>query len=296
MAIQRMTQNMMIERSYVSLQTVSGRLNKTQEHLTTGRVLNRPSDSPTDTSSAMRLRASIAEENQYQRNAQDGLGWLGQIDSTLTTALDQLREARDAGIQGRNGVNLGSQAREALAVQVEQLRESLVGVANTTYLGRPVFGGVTNGTAAYDASGTFVGAAADVTRSIAKDVKVPVNVNGAEVFGPDGDSLFDNLSTLANALRAGDSDGIGTALGLLDTAQTRMTSALTDVGTRYARVERAMVAAEDSSLSLTTALSDLEEVDVARATIDLSAQEVAYKAAMAATARLVQPSLADFLR
>lgn len=296
MAIARMTQNMMLERSYVSLQTVSGRLSKTQEHLTTGRVLNRPSDSPTDTSSAMRLRASIAEENQYQRNAQDGLGWLGQIDSTLTTALDQLRNARDVGIQGRNGVNIGSQAREALAVQVEQLRESLIGVANTTYLGRPVFGGATSGTAAYDGTGTFVGTAADVSRSIAKDAKVPVNANGPKVFGPDDNSLFDNLSQLADALRAGDSDGIGTALGSLDTAQTRITSALTDVGTRYARVERAMVAAQDSALSLSTALSGLEEVDIARATIDLNAQEVAYKAAMAATARLVQPSLADFLR
>jgi flagellar hook-associated protein 3 FlgL len=296
MAIARMTQSMMIERSYVSLQTASGRLSKTQEHLTTGRVLNRPSDSPTDTSSAMRLRASIAEESQYQRNAQDGLSWLGQIDNTLTSALDQLREARDVGIQGRNGINLGSQAREALAVQVEQLRGSLIGVANTTYLGRPVFGGVTAGSTAYDAAGTFKGVVADVQRTVAKDVKVAVNANGPTVFGADGENLFDDLTKLADALRLGDSDAIGDSLQKLDTAQTRMTSVLSDIGTRYARVERAMLAAQDSSLSLTTALSDLEEVDIARATIDLGAQEVAYKAAMSATARLVQPSLADFLR
>ena len=110
MAISRMTQSMMLDRSYLTLQTVQGRLAKTQEQLTTGRVLNRPSDSPTGTSSAMLIRASIADETQFQRNAQDGLGWLGQIDSALTSSLDQLRRARDLGVQGVNATNDGNAA------------------------------------------------------------------------------------------------------------------------------------------------------------------------------------------
>jgi flagellar hook-associated protein 3 FlgL len=61
-------------------------------------------------------------------------------------------------------------------------------------------------------------------------------------------------------------------------------------------VERAHVAAVDAHFDLTTSLSALEDVDLAKATIDLSAQEVAYQAALSATARLVQPSLAEFLR
>ena len=60
MTITRVTQGMMMDRSYLSLQTGLSRLAKTQEHLSTGRVLNRPSDSPTDTTSAMRLRASLS--------------------------------------------------------------------------------------------------------------------------------------------------------------------------------------------------------------------------------------------
>jgi len=296
MAISRMTQSMMLDRSYLTLQTVQGRLAKTQEQLTTGRVLNRPSDSPTGTSSAMRIRATIADETQFQRNAQDGLGWLGQIDSALTSSLDQVRRARDLGVQGVNGTNAGAGAREALAVEVEQLRESLIGVANTSYLGRPVFGGLTSGTKAYDDSGAFVGQAGDVKRTVAKDVKVAVNVNGPDVFGADGDNLFDNLAKLADALRAGDITEIGNRISALDTAQKRITSVVSDAGTRYNRVERASTAASDAVFDLTTSLSDIEEVDLAKATIDLGAQEVAYKAALSATARLVQPSLAEFLR
>ena len=36
---------------------------------------------------------------------------------------------------------LGQSGRDSLAVEIDQIRESLVSSANTTYLGRPVFGG-----------------------------------------------------------------------------------------------------------------------------------------------------------
>ena len=296
MAINRVTQNMMMNRSYLSLQTGLNRLARTQEQLSTGRLLNRPSDSPTDTTSAMRMRAAMGDQTQYARNADDGLGRLGLTDSTLTAMLGDVRRARDLGIQGVNGVNQGAQAREALAVEVDQLRESLISSANTTYLGRPVFGGLVNGTAAYDASGAFVGVSGDVTRTVATDVKVRVNVNGPEVFGPDGANLFDDLEQLSAALRAGDVAGVQSRLGALDTAQARITSAVADVGTRYNQVERATQAAKDAVFALTSSLSNIENVDLARATMDLQLNEVAYQAALASTARLVQPSLSDFLR
>jgi flagellar hook-associated protein 3 FlgL len=296
MAVNRMTQSMMMDRSYLSLQTAAGRLSRTQERMTTGRVLNRPSDSPTDTTSAMRIRASLTDQRQYQRNAQDGVGWLGQIDSTLTSALDQVRRAREVGIQGVNGTNANVASREALAAEVDQLRESLISVANTTYLGRPIFGGITSGTQAYDTSGTYVGTDGDIQRTVAKDVRVAVNVTASDVFGPGGANLFDTLDELSNALRSGDLAGVGTQIAELETSQTRITSALSDVGTRLNRVERAQTAAETSELDLTTSLSSLEDTDLTRETINLKAQEVAYQAALAATARLVQPSLVDFLR
>jgi flagellar hook-associated protein 3 FlgL len=75
-----------------------------------------------------------------------------------------------------------------------------------------------------------------------------------------------------------------------------MTSALADVGTRTNRLDRAAQSAKDAVLELTSSLSEIENVDLARATMDLKMQEVAYQAALASTARLVQPSLADFLR
>ncbi len=296
MTITRVTQNMMMERSYSSLQSGLARLSKTQEQLSTGRVLNRPSDSPTDTTSAMRLRGSIAEQTQFTRNSEDGLGWLGQIDSTLTGMLSQVNRAKELGLQSVNGANQSPAAREAMATEIDQIRENLIGQANTTYLGRPVFGGLVNATTAYDANGAFTGVPGQVQRAVATGVKVQVNVDGPDAFGVNGDNLFDHLETLANDIRAGNNAGVQTGLGNLSTDHQRITATLSDVGTRYNRLDRASQAAQDSVLSLTAALSELENVDLARATLDLGMHEVAYQAALSATARLVQPSLSDFLR
>jgi len=296
MALTRVTQHMMMDRSYAFLQVGLGRLAKTQEQLASGRVINRPSDSPTDATSAMRIRASLADQQQYLRNTEDGIGWLGQIDVTLTSVSGQIRRARELGLQAANDANASPQAREALAVEIEQIRDSLISAANANYLGRPVFGGLVNGDKAYAPDGSFVGVEGDVVRTVARGVKVPVNVDGPDVFGPDGNNLFDDLGQLAASIRAGDSAGLGAPIDDLHVGLTRVTSALGDVGARYNRVERARQAAEDLTLSLSSSLSQVENVDLARATLDLKLQEVAYQAGLAATARLVQPSLSDFLR
>ncbi len=75
-----------------------------------------------------------------------------------------------------------------------------------------------------------------------------------------------------------------------------MSTAHAQVGAAYKRIEQSQTALGDQQLYLTTALSDMEDVDLARATVDLHLQEVAYQAALSATSRVIQPSLLDFLR
>lgn len=296
MAITRITQNMMAQQSLTSLQASMGRLSVIQEQVTTGRVLNRPSDSPTDTAAAMRIRASLSDQKQYARNGQDGLGWLGQIDSTLSAMTDQLRRARGLALQGANtGATTGT-AQEALASEIDQIRASLLSSANTTYLDRPVFGGVTSGSAAYDSAGAFIGVSAAVSRTVSDGVRIAVDVDGPAVFGTTGDSMFDELAALAAALRAGDSTGIQSGLTALTARMDTMTAAQADVGTRSGRVERSVQAANDAVLALTTSLSEIENTDLIKAMVDLQMQETAHQAALAATSRVMQPSLLDFLR
>ncbi|RYB94221.1 flagellar hook-associated protein 3 [Nocardioides oleivorans] len=297
-AIGRVTQTMLTDRSLTRLQGSLSRLGEIQEQLSTGRVLNRASDNPADASSAMRLRSSIGAQQQYVRNAQDGVGWLDALDSSLGSAGDLVRRARELGQQAISGA-AGPEAREALATEIDQVRKSLVTSANVRYLDRPVFGGSTTGSAAFTESGgtvTFAGDANPVNRAVADGVLVDVSVAGPVAFGPDGDSVFDHLGALSAALRAGDLTAVRTGLDALEVDGKRITVARADVGARTNRVEQAGTRASDAELSLTNALSEIENADLPRTTVALQMQEVAYQAALAATSRVLQPSLMDFLR
>jgi flagellar hook-associated protein 3 FlgL len=298
----RYTTRLMVDRSLASMQAGLGRLARTQEQLHTGRIINRPSDSPIGTNTAMRLRSETAAQNQYVRNADDGLGWLGQIDDTLTSMLDSVRRARGHAMQGATG-STNAQSREALAAEVEQLREGLIQQANTKYLDRPVFGGTTTGKQAYDPdTGAFVGrpsagpgTGTTVERTVAEGMRVRVDVTGPEVFGSGSSDLFAVLDDVVTHLRT-DPSALGGDLDALDDAMGRIQTALSDVGTRYGRVEKASQTAKDVTLNLQTSLSEVENVDLAKAMMDLQIQEVAYQAALATTGRVLQPSLLSFLQ
>lgn len=294
--ISRVTQNMMSERSVAGMQLGLTRLARVQEQLTTGRIVNRPSDSPTEAASAMSLRKGLGDQQQYLRNASDGLGWLNQADSTLSSMALQLRNARELGLQGANSGALSADARNAIAVEIEGIREGLVQTANTTYLDRPIFGGITAGSRAYDDSGAYLGTSGAVTRTVGQGLRIDVNVDGPSVIGPDGANVFDDLTALAAAIRAGDPAATATGLDALGGSLKRVTVALADVGTRTVRVETAEQAALDAELSIRSSLSEVENTDLPKALMELKLQETAYQAALASTARVLQPSLIDFLR
>ncbi len=296
MALTRVTQNMMSRNSVGAMQTSLGRLARLQEQLSTGRVLNRPSDSPTDTTSAMRIRSSLADAKQYGRNAADGNGWLSTIDAALTGANDQVLRARDLALQGANAGVAGQTARDALAAEVDQIRAGMINTANSDYLGRPVFGGVTAGAQAYDATGTYVGVPGSVDRTVGQGTTVRVDVDGNAVFGPAGNSVFDHLSALSTALRTNNQAGISASITALEADRDQITTTQAQVGSRQNRIETAIQAASDNELRLSTSLSDVENADLPKTIMDLQMQQVAYQASLGATARVMQPSLLDFLR
>lgn len=291
----RITQRAVGERTLAGLQGNLSRLGKLQEQLSSGKLVSRPSDSPTGTVAAMQLRSEIRVNGQWSRNAQDGLGWLGTIDTTLTSALGSARRVRDLTLQGMSTGSSSPQTREALAVEVESLRDGLLALANTNYLDRPVFGGTTGGGSAYADDGTYVGQPVGVSRTVASGSPVRVDVTGPEVFGTGEQDLFVVLGDIARNLRQ-DPASLGADLGRLDTAMRTVQTTLADVGARYGRVEQMRQAADDRVITLRTSLSDVEDIDLPKTIVELQLSQVAYEAALGATQRVVTPSLVEFLR
>ena len=132
-------------------------------------------------------------------------------------------------------------------------------------------------------------------RTVGEGITVAVNTNGPAAFSAGADNLFAVLGEAIDRLTAAP-DQLGDSMDRLDAVAANMRTAVADVGTRYGRVERAMSTLTDNNLTNTSALSEVENVDIAKAVVDLQMQEVAYQAALGATARVIQPSLLDFLR
>ena len=75
-----------------------------------------------------------------------------------------------------------------------------------------------------------------------------------------------------------------------------MLSATSSIGARSARMESAGQVNLDMQLTLASQLVDVEDIDLAKTIMELSQTEVGYKAALQATAQVIQPTLVDFLR
>jgi flagellar hook-associated protein 3 FlgL len=291
----RITQRLMTQHSLTSVQSSLNRLSASQDRLSSGKAISRPSDSPSGTNDAMRLRAALAAGDQYVTNAQDGDSWLNDTDSTLSSMLTSVQKVRDLMVQGATTGNAGPDSQAAIATEMSEIRKGLIQEANTQHLGRPLFGGTTSGTVAYDTDGTFVGDTNPVNRRIGEGTDVAVNVTGPEAFSTGDDDLFSMINDAVDALGT-DPSALSGMLDRVDAIAKRMTSALSRVGTRTVQVEGALNTLATTSLNNKTSLSNVENVDIAQAIMDVQFQTVSYQAALGATSKVIQPSLLDFLR
>ncbi|GAA1817661.1 flagellar hook-associated protein FlgL [Luedemannella flava] len=294
----RITESSISARVLSGLQANLNKMGRLQEQLSSGKLIARPSDSPTGTVAAMRLRTDIRTAEQYARNIDDGLGWLSTADQTLTGTLPQLNRVRDLVLQGKStGAANTVDSREALATEVEQIRDSLINLANTRYLDRPIFGGTTTGTVAFDASSPydFTGTPGVVERRIGDNAKVQVNLDATEVFGANGNNMFTMLTDIADKLRTAP-ESLSSSLDALDNTRTTITTQLAEVGARYNRLTTMRDTGAERIITLKSQLSDFEDIDLPNTIMEVQLQQTAYQAALAATAKVVQTSLVDFLR
>jgi flagellar hook-associated protein 3 FlgL len=243
----------------------------------------------------MQIRSDQARTTQYSRNADDGRGWLTTADTALTSSLSSIGRVRELLGSSLSGA-ISPEARSAIAKEVASLRDGVVNLANTRYLGRAVFAGTADTPVAYDASGTYLGDNGIVQRTVAQGTTVPVSTTGPSAFGTGPDALFAVLGDIVTHLQNDDTVALNADLTRLDKATGSVQNALAEVGARYNRVESMQNAAISKLVTLTDQLSATEDIDLPKTIMELQLQQTAYQAALGSTAKVIQPSLLDFLR
>ena len=86
------------------------------------------------------------------------------------------------------------------------------------------------------------------------------------------------------------------AIGKMDTALKSVSREQADLGSRMKRLDLTEKRLSDDEISYTDLLSRTEDVELERAYIDFNTQYAVYQSALQVTAKVVQPTLMDFLR
>jgi len=296
------TSNLMLTRNaQQNLQANMSRLAKLQEQAQTSAAITRPSDDPAGTADALKVRAEMRANTAYKGNISDANGWLATLDNALTRTSDILTRIKDLSITASTATTTAA-SKAAIATEIEGLKKDLLGQANTSYLGRNIFAGNSDSGKAVDVIGdppvyTFTGADhGPVTRRIDANTTVRVDASASDVFGGEVNEpdVFTKLDSLVTALRA--NGDISTHLAGIDSSTQKVITQQTDVGIRHARVLKAEETNLEQSVSLEARRSGIEDLDTAQVILDLKLQELAYQSSLAVTAKVLQPTLMDFLR
>jgi len=142
-------------------------------------------------------------------------------------------------------------------------------------------------------------------------ISMPVTINGIDLvmFGTkevDGPGIkvrntFDVLQEVYMKINSTPPDEVGTdeltlLIKTLQDAQNHLLTKTAEIGGRQRRLELLEARYEQDNLNYESMRSDAEDVDMADVIMYLKMAEAVYQAALSAGARVIQPSLMDFLR
>jgi flagellar hook-associated protein 3 FlgL len=300
----RVTQSMLANNMLKHLSASYANLGKYQEQLSTGKKINRPSDDPVVAMKGIAYRTNLTEIEQFKRNFSEAYNWIENSDAALDKATQALQRIRELVVQAGNDTYEATQ-RQAISQEIKQLTDQLVMIANTKVGDKYIFNGTNTLEPPVQMNGTSITTssnAEEVKIELAKGIYIGVNVDPTKVFHYDasqkGKGLFSDLQSLANDLDNPAKTGkdINEYLGYIDQHITNLLGVRAELGARMNRIELMEDRIDSQQVIAEKMLADNEDVDMEKVITDLKTQESVHRAALAVGARIIQPTLVDFLR
>jgi len=312
----RVTQTMMSNQLLRNVTNNLGRMNNMQNQLSTGKRINAPSDDPVGLTFAMRYRSEISANDQYIRNVDSAKSSLDYTDMALSQVGDVLHRARELMVKGADG-SMPQTGYDAIKLEIDELYGQLVEIGNSKFNGKYVFNGEQTETAPYPTTGLdstdtaalkAFNVATDTQQikyELAPGMTLAVNLTGNDIFGmpldetgsnANSDNMFYVLQQVSTALGAGNHQEVSNLLGKMDTRINTLLEQRAEIGARSNRIDLVAGRLEDISINLTSIQSKTEDADLAQVITNLKMEENVYQASLSAGAKIISPSLVDFLR
>jgi flagellar hook-associated protein 3 len=165
------------------------KLVRAQEQVATGKRILRPSDDAVGTSISLALRRQSANVVAFRRTIEASRPSLEGASSELQNASNLATEARALLLQGMNGT-LSQADRDAMASQVEQLRDSMIDIGNARSGDRFLFGGTATDREPFvrtqlgdSVSIAYRGNSDTQNVLVGRNIEMGINTPGDQIFG-----------------------------------------------------------------------------------------------------------------
>lgn len=331
---QRVTNGMMINSFNNNLYKNTAKMERYQSQLATNRKIVRISDDPIGVVKSVNARSKLNDIGQFNRNVDDARTWMTSTETAVSEVNEVLKRAYELTVQAASDT-LARDDRLAIAQEISQLRDHLVQVGNTTLGDKYIFGGynVTNKPYTIDEDGImwYNGSSVDdpdrvaynmfedeldeindansvIEYEIGFGIYMDIGVGGVDFMGAQEDNLykiFDDLAKWLNNIDPETDDEYDIEVGnnevqpyiaKFQEAQRKTLAILADIGGRQNRLDLISDRYGQDTINYTQMMSDVEDLDQAKAIMDFSMAEAVYRAALSVGARIIQPTLVDFLK
>ena len=279
-------------------------MQETQEKLSSGKQINRPSDDPSGTRKVLGLRTEELQVQQFLDNTATAKEQMSLTSNALESIDELFAKIKELTVQANNDT-LGQAERETIANELDELTESVLQYANTENNGRYIFSGTKTLTAAFtatrDSSGNILsvsynGNNEEIKYQIGPNSFIQVNLPGGKLF--QDNKIFSTLISLKDALKATpfDSSAFSILRNTLETATDALSTEITKNGAKSNRLDLTAHSLESSQTALKELIANTEDADVASLIMNLKHQESVLQSSLKTGAMVIQQTLLDFLR
>lgn len=268
-------------------------MERIQNQLSTGRRISKPSEDPTGIVESLRLASRLRENAQLQQNVEDAQSWLTTTDEALGSLTSALQRVYELTVEGANGT-FDTEEREAICAEVKEIINEIGVIANTTHGDRYIFGGTNTTQKPYD-EGTWQHNTNSINYEIGVGIEIPINLTAQEVFTDSG--VFTSLQNIVTNLENNDTEALSADnIGPLQDSIDQVLACRSKVGASMNRLEMTKARLEEQEINYSNLQAEVDGVDPALVIMQLKEQENVYRASLSVGARVIMPTLVDFLQ
>lgn len=300
----RVTNTSMINSYLKDVQNNLQTINKLNTQLNSGKQVTKVSDNPYEAIKILNMQNEISNVERYNYNCDEITGWLDTTDEALdkigniTSDIKTLLKS----ISGAYGEDEIKAIKSEVDEKIKQIGEAL----NTSYAGRFVFGGSNTDEPPVEIIEGVDGSVELKIKSSANEDKLKVeisdgitvdyNLSASQVT--DGGNGLDIINNISKELSKNpiDMNEIENLSGEIEKYMNSVLNNRSAIGAKTNTVESVKSSNEEHILTMKSLYSGMQDVDFTEKYIELKSAEMLYTSCMQVGARMIQPTLLDYLR